>query len=81
MVRAIGIAKAPSAPARDGLRYPTPPCLEGMLAMRGEWLGNVSVLVSVIYFRKKSSVLAISLRKGVERGDVSRFVVWMDDSF
>ena len=76
MVRAIGMVKAPSA-ARDGLRYPTPPCLDGMLAISAEWLGIVSVLVSVMYFRKKSSVLAISMRNGVE-SDVSRFVVSMD---
>ena len=76
MVRAMGIAKAPNA-ARKGSRYPTPPCLEGMLAMSWAWLGNVSVLVSVMYFRKKSSVLAMFARNGV-RMEVSRFVVRID---
>jgi hypothetical protein len=38
---------------------PPPPCLGGMVAMRGKCVGSVSELVSVMHLRKNESVSVI----------------------
>ncbi len=64
MLRASGMVKAPKA-ARCGCRYPNPPPLAGIVAMSDAWVGRLSLLVSVMKRKKKSSVVSMALRKGV----------------